>query len=1099
MNYKTKSRRSLRTALALCLFFVTTGLFAQIKVSGTVTDDTGEPLVGASVRLKGAKVLGMTDTHGSYKVTVPNQKSVITFSYIGLTSKEETVGTRTVINVKLNSANDLNEAVVVAYGTARKGDVTGALSTLRPNVKDAATNISVDAMLQGKVAGLVVNSSDGMLGAANSVTIRGANSLRGDNQPLYVIDNVPQASTGEFSSSGISGDYQVNANPLASLNPADIEDITVLKDASSTAIYGSRGANGVILITTKKGKQGKTKIDISANYTITQVRHLIDMIDLQQYAAYQNSRITDGRYLFYPQEDGSMRYVFSENLDDYKENPVQRYYDEATGGMVGNYDNIYYRNWQKEIYHTAFSQNYSLSVSGGLGKKATYFFSANFKDMNGTVKQTSLTQGDLRANVNADLTKRVKLAVQLSGSIRRNNMMAGGNSRGGATGAISRTALDYAPFERPDGDPTFSDENKTTVFSWLNDYVDKNDNKTFRGSLDLTWNILDNLRYDLRTGGAVVANDRKRWYGLQLYQGMNNQGLLSISDLDRNNYSIENVLNYNLKFKETARLDLTGGVTYERYKYTNKNTVGINFPDSLMGAREDGIGNAGSVTYFTPTQKDYQLMSFLGRANLSILDRYLITASLRADGSSKFAKGNRWGYFPSFALAWRMEQEPWLRHVDMLNQLKVRLSYGVTGNQSIDPYSTFSMYGSNMAYRYADGAGNTSDSYIITNLSNDNLKWEKTASWNGGLDFSFFRTRLSGTIDFYYKKTSDLLISRTLPGSAGFGTTYYNQGALTNKGMEFSLTVVPVDAGDWHWDITGNIGRNRTKITELGDGVGIDCGYLSTEAGGSHTKGYYGNSIGDHFGVANIFLEGMAPGLFFGYKTQGIVQTDDIITGEDGTTQIAYTAADGSTAYYSTFNGTTPKAGDVKFVDMNGDGKVDANDRTIIGDPNPGFTYGFSTNLSWKSLTLTMQFNGVHGRDVLNTNNRYVNTPGRQSNNITKEAYTHMWTADNPSNLYPSSLFEIGNYVMDRYVEDASYLRCSDITLNWVVPSSWARRIHCRTLSAYFSVKNAFVITDYSGYDPEVNSFAFDGLRPGIDMSSYPTPRQFVIGINIGL
>jgi len=1087
-----KSVLSLRVALLLCFGIAAMNVSAQINVSGKVTDDLNEPLMGVTIGIKGGKALGVTNADGAYKIVVPSKQTVLVFSYIGFNDKEETVGSRTVIDVKLgDNVQGLDEVVIVGYGTARKGDVTGALATLRPDAKEAATSLSVDGMLQGKVAGLVVNSSNGMLGAANSVTIRGANSLRGDNQPLYVIDNVPQASTGEFSASGISGDYQINANPLASLNPNDIEDITVLKDASSTAIYGSRGANGVILITTKRGKKGKVKVDVSANFSLAQVSHTIDMIDLNQYAAYKNSSITDGSYLFYPQEDGTMRYVFNDNLNDYKAQPIERVYDSETQSWSGNYDNIIYRNWQKEIYHTAFSQSYNVSLTGGIGSKATYFVSANFKDMNGTVKQTSLTQGDLRGNINWDISKRVKLAVQLSGSLRRNDMMAGGNSLGGATGAISRTALDYAPFERPDGDPTFEGENKTTVFSWLNDYVDKADNKTFRGSLNLTWNILDNLRYDLRAGGAVVSNDRKRWYGLQLYQGMNNQGYLSLSDLDRNNYSIENVLNYNLDFKDVGRLDLTGGATYEAYKYTNKNTIGIDFED--MSLRENGINNARNITYLTPTQKDYQLLSFLGRANFSLLDKYLFTASIRADGSSKFAKGHRWGYFPSAAIAWRVEQEPWMRQFSQLEQLKLRVSYGVTGNQSIDPYSTFSLYGNNASYHYADGKGNTSDSYIVTNLANNGLKWEKTTSWNAGADFSFFHSRLNGTIDVYYKKTSDLLISRTLPGSAGFASTYYNQGELSNKGVEFSLTVVPIDKGDWHWDVTGNIGINSTKIENLGLAES-DFGYLSTEAGGGYTIGYYGNSIGDHFGVGHIFLEGKAPSLFFGYKTQGVVQTADVT--DDG---IKYTAADGSTKYYTKFNGTTPKAGDVKFVDMNGDGIIDANDRTIIGDPNPDFTYGFSTRLSWKSLTLSMQFNGVQGRDVLNTNNRYVNTPGRQSNNITKKAYNNMWTTTNASNLYPSSLFEIGNYVMDRYVEDGSYLRCSDITLNWIVPSKWVKSLGLRSMSAYLSVKNAFIITDYSGYDPEVNSFAFDGLRQGVDMSSYPTPRQFVLGINVGI
>lgn len=1105
MNKKAKFLPSLRAAFLFCLFFTTIGMFAQVKVTGKVTDEKGDALYGVSVRVKGVSSSGVTDANGHYSVTAPSNKSVLVFSYIGYSSKEETIGSRNVINVKLgDNSFDLNEAVVVAYGTARKGDVTGALTTMKPKLEDAATNISVDAMLMGKVPGLVVNASDGMLGAANSVIIRGANSLRGDNQPLYVIDNVPQASTGEFSSSGISGDYQVNSNPLMSLNPNDIEDITVLKDASSTAIYGSRGANGVILITTKKGKTGKLKVDVSANYTLTQVTRLIDLMDLYQYAAYQNSRISDGNYLYYPQDDGSMRYVYSEDLDAYKKNPLLKYTDPLTGEdgkyidpetgeeVEGNYTNIVYRNWQKAIYHTAFSQSYNVNLSGGIGKKHTYFVSLGFKDLHGTVKETALTQGDVRANFNFNFSEKLTLAVQLNGSLRRNNMMAGGNSRGGATGAISRTALDYAPFERPNDDPTFTDENKTTIFSWINDYVDKNDNRTLRGSFDFGWKILPNLRYDLRAGGAMVAQDRKRWYGLELYQGMNNQGLLSISDMNRSNYSVENVLNYNLEFKDLGHLDVTAGATYEKYKYTNKNTVGIDFAEENMYKREEGIEFSRNVTYYTPTQKDYQLMSFLGRVNFSLLDKYLFTFSLRADGSSKFAKDNRWGYFPSGAVAWRMEQEEFMKNLEWLNQLKLRVSYGATGNQSIDPYSTFAMYGTNASYHYADGNGNRQDSYIVTNLANNSLKWEKTTSWNEGIDFSFFRSRINGTIDVYQKKTSDLLIQRTLPGSAGFSYTYYNQGSLTNKGVELSLTVVPVETDDWNWSVSGNISFNKSKITDLGLD-GFDCGYLSTEAGGGYTNGYYGNSIGDHFGVANIFLEGEAPGLFFGYKTQGIVQTDDVT--DEG---IRYTNAAGETAYYKTFNGTAQKAGDVKFVDMNGDGVVDENDRTIIGDPNPDFTYGFSTSLSWKQFTLSAQFTGVSGRDVLNTNNRYVNTPGRQSSNLTKEAFNNMWTVDNPSNLYPSSQFEIGNYVMDRYVEDGTYLRCSDITLSWKAPQSIVKALSARSLSAYFTVKNAFIITDYSGYDPEVNSFAFDGLRRGIDMSSYPTPRQFILGLSLG-
>ncbi len=1067
-------RQKLFNVFLTCLLCLTTTAAAYahqpVKVTGKVIDSTNEGLHGVNVSVKGGSLGTITDIDGNYKIDVPNSKSVLVFSFIGYETQEIAVGNKTVINVTMKDDTQLlDEVVVVGYGSARKGDVTGALTSLRPDPNDAAKANSLDNLLSGKVAGLVVNSTSSAVGSASSVTIRGASSLRGDNQPLYVIDNVPQASTGEFSSSGISGDFQINQDPLSSLNPADIEDITILKDASSTAIYGSRGANGVILITTKKGKSGKAKVNASATFTIANTTNLMNMINLEEYANYANSRIQDDAVPFHI-VGNEVRYVFNGSYDKYDPNNPE------------TYNVVNYRNWQKEIYTSAFSQNYSLSLNGG-SDKITYYISANFKDINGTVKQTSLKQGDLRANLSAEVSKAVKIDLSLSGALRQNDMMAGGNTLGGSTGAISRTALDYAPFEMPEGDPSFNNENKTTVFSWLNDYVDVTADKTFKASLDLTWKINKFFRYNLRTGGNLNINERKRWYGLQLYQGMNNQGLLALSDLNKNNVSVENILNYSTKLKSFATLDATVGVTYEDYNFLNKNTTGNNF--TFFEMRENGLHMAGNVNNAQPIQKDYQLVSYLGRANLSIFDKYLITASLRADGSSKFAKGSRWGYFPSASLAWRMEQEEFMKNISWLSQLKIRVSYGVTGNQSIDPYSTFSMYGSNSNLYYADGSGNAQTAFTVTNLSNNSLKWEKTASWNGGVDFGLFNSRLSGTLDVYQKKTTDLLISRTLPGSAGFGSTYYNQGSMKNTGVELSLNAQIVDKKDWKWSLSGNIGFNKSKISELGL-LPSDFGFLGENIG------YYGNSIGDHFGVGHIFLEGKAPGLFFGYVTQGIVQPEDIT--DQG---VKYIKKDGTVGYYQTFNKVTPVAGDIKFVDNDGDGDVNVNDRDIIGDPNPDFTYGFSTSISWKNLSLSAAFTGVQGRDILNTNNRYINTPGTKSNNLTRKAFQNMWTESNHSNLYPSSTFVVQNYVMDRYVEDGSYLRCSDITLNYVLPKVWMKKIGFQNASVYASVKNAFIITDYSGYDPEVNSFAFDGLRPGVDMSSYPTPRSFIFGLNL--
>lgn len=1069
-------RQKLFNVFLTCLLCLTTTAAAlaqqTVKVTGKVIDNTNEGVPGVNVQVKGGSLGTITDIDGNYKIDVPNSKSVLVFSFIGYETQEIAVGNKTVINVTLKDDTQLlDEVVVVGYGSARKGDLTGALTSIRPDANDAAKATSIDNLLSGKIAGLVVNSSSSAVGSASSVTIRGASSLRGDNQPLYVIDNVPQASTGEFASSGISGDFQINQDPLSSLNPADIEDITVLKDASSTAIYGSRGANGVILITTKKGKQGKTKVNASATFTIANTAKLMDMINLEEYASYANSRIKDNLYPFYLVGD-EVRYVFNGSYDKYNPNDPE------------TYNVVNYKNWQKEIYSSAFSQNYSLSLNGG-SDKVTYYISANFKDINGTVKQTSLKQGDLRANLSAEISKAVKIDLSLSGALRQNDMMAGGNTLGGSTGAISRTALDYAPFEMPENDPNFNNENKTTVFSWLNDYVDVTDDKSFKASMDLTWKINKFFRYNLRAGGNLNINDRKRWYGLQLYQGMNNQGLLSLSNLNKSNVSVENLLNYNTKIKSIATLDATAGVTYEDYNFLNKNTTGNDF--TFFEMRENGLHMASNVTNAQPIQKDYQLVSYLGRVNVSFLDKYLVTASFRADGSSKFAKGSRWGYFPSASLAWRMEQEEFMKNLTWLSQLKVRVSYGVTGNQSIDPYSTFSMYGSNSNLYYADGSGNSLTAFSVTNLSNNSLKWEKTASWNAGVDFGVLNSRLSGTVDVYQKKTTDLLISRSLPGSAGFSSTYYNQGSLTNKGVEISLNAQIIDGKEWKWSVMGNIGFNKGEISELGL-LPSDFGYLGENVG------YYGNSLGDHFGVAHVFMEGKAPGLFFGYVTQGIVQPEDIT--DQG---VKYTKKDGSIGYYKTVNKAIPVAGDIKYVntDEDEDGDINVNDRDIIGDPNPDFTYGFSTTVSWKDISLSAIFNGVQGRDILNTNNRYINTPGIRSNNITRKAFQNMWTESNHSNLYPSSVYTVPNAVLDRYVEDGSYLRCADITLSYVLPKVWLSKIGFQNASVYASVKNAFIITNYSGYDPEVSSFTFDGLRPGVDMSSYPSPRSFIFGLNL--
>lgn len=1070
-------KKNLFNVFLVCVFCVAAipDMFAQqIKVTGKVTDSTNEGMPGVNVQVKGTATGTITDFDGNYSIDVPDSKSTLVFSFIGYVTQQVPVGGKKVLNVQLkDDTQTLDEVVVVAYGTARKSDLTGATASLRPDANDASKTASFNNLLQGKVAGLNVTSSMAAPGAASSVTIRGANSLRGDNQPLYVIDNVPQSSTGEFAESAMGGgDFQIAQDPLSALNPADIEDITVLKDASATAIYGSRGANGVIIITTKKGKAGKAKVNVTANFTIADARNLHNMLNLEQYAAYANMKANAGEEKYYPQANGEMHYVYGENLDKYKKDPTNPEY----------YRVLSYKNWQKEAYSSAFSQVYSASVSGG-SDAMTYYVSGGFKDIKGIVSNTGIKQGDLRANLTANLSKSVIMALALNGSIKQNDMMTGGNTTGGIAGSLARTVLDTAPYEIPADDPTLQTDMdaKTTVYSWRDDYDDITDDKSFGGSLDLKWNICKYLSYNLRAGGNVNINERARWYGMQLTIGANDQGVLAMANLNKTNYNIENLLNLNIDLAKGIHLGATAGVTYDGHTFLNKNVKGTRF--SNFDLRTKGLHLASVKTHEQPTQKDYQLLSYLGRINLSAYDKYLLTASVRADGSSKFKKGNRWSYFPSFSLAWRMEQEEFMKNINWLNQMKIRLGFGVTGNQGINPYATFSDY--SQIIDYAKATGDQILAMAVSNLQNDGLKWERTSSWNVGFDFAFFNSRLSGSVDVYQKKTNDLLISRSLPASSGFASVMLNQGSLKNKGVEISLNGdILRNLNGWSWSLGGNIGFNKSKIGDLGFAP-TDFGTLK------NVRGYQGTSIGDHFGIANLFIAGEAPGLFFGYKTQGIIQPEDIVDGK-----VAYTAADGSTKYYSSSVANDLGAGNIKAVDMNEDGVVDEKDKTILGNPNPDFTYGFQTRIAWKDLSVSASFNGVHGNQILNTNIRYY-TPSRQAGNLTQEAFRNIWTEENHSNLYPSATANVKNVVYDRYIEDGSYLRCSDITLNYTLPKSWMKKIGFQNIGVFASVKNAFVITNYSGYDPEINSFAFDGLRPGIDMNAFPSQRSYVFGLNV--
>ena len=1086
-----------RYIVLLCMLVVASASFAQIIVKGTVKGEDNLSIPGVNVLIKGTTNATVTDLDGKFSISVPSEKSVLVFSFVGMKSQDVAVGKNRNLEIVLKENSEvLDEVVVIGYGTMKKSDLTGAVSSFRPDEKDVAKVASIDNLLQGKIAGLSVGASTEAPGAASSVTIRGANSLRGDNQPLYVIDNIPQASAGEFANSGNDGTFTIASNPLSSLNPADIESIEVLKDASATAIYGSRGANGVILITTKRGKSGKPTVTASANFTLANAARLLEMMNLKEYAI---GRMVFGGKAANAVGDDWMLQITNPETGQLEWNDSYQYYIDGNdiyrklgenSKLPGKWRLLNPIDWQKEIYSTAFSQNYSLTVNGG-SDKITYFTSASYKNIEGLVQGTGLRQGDVRVNLNADLSKSVKIALSLNGSLKENDMMSGGNTTGGATGAVSNVALYSAPYVRTEEEMELETPNladRATVWTWVDDYDDKTTEKAFRGSLDLTWQICKFLSYNLRTGGNIAIQDRDRWFNITLWDGAAQNGYLTQTDFNRSNYSVENVLQFNHKVQGIVDINAVAGLTYDDYNSLNTLVVGNNF--DVYDFRSNGLHMAGNTEVKQPIQSDYQLLSFLARANLSFLDgRYLLTASIRGDGSSKFLKGNRWAYFPAATVAWRMEQEKFMKDVRWVDQLKLRAGYGETGSQSIDPYSTFASYGSSFVNtpqgatkpgQSANGSGDKLIGVVVDKLPNDALKWERTRSYNVGIDFSFFQYRLGGTIDLYSKTTNDLLIQKDLPPSTGYKSIVINQGSLRNKGVEITLNGDIVRTKNFTWKLSGNIAFNQPEI--------LDFGLPEKEWGtGQYWKAYMGNSIGDHFGEANIFIAGRAPGLFYGYETDGIIQEND-----------PYLQKVTNTSSINTL-----KPGNLKFVDQNGDGVINEKDRVILGNPNAKFNYGFQTDFTWKDLTFSMTFNGVYGNDILNTNNRYFKLPSNSSSMVYKDSFYNMWRGDNPwigayaSNTIPSFSSVTPKVVIDEYIEDGSFLRCSDITLGYNLPKKIVSKIGFKSVGIYASVKNAFLITKYTGYDPEVNSFAFDGTRPGIDVSSYPHTRSYIFGLNV--
>jgi TonB-dependent starch-binding outer membrane protein SusC len=1004
-------------------------------IEGEVINEQNEPLIGASVVVRGTTKGTVTGDDGKYKLTVTTEdkKKVLVFSFVGHQTLEEPIKSRNIVNVILKEGEALSEVVVVGYGSMKKSDLTGAVTTIKTKASDATQFNSVDGLMRGRAAGVQVVQAGGDPGGAISVKIRGVNSLRGDNEPLYVVDgvimnNVTSDNNDPFASKTANSGQSAQSG-LTGINPQDIESIEVLKDASATAIYGSRGANGVVMITTKQGK-GKPTATFTSTLEMARASKKLNMLDAKGYGKYINDI-------------------------------------EVLNGRVAKFglDTLQNADWQSELQRTSIRHNNRLTVSGSSkDDKTKYYFAAGYLGNEGIVKNSALNQGDLKINFSQDFSSRLKFNLTLSGIANENLMALSTEPLGGGDNSFIVKMLVGSPIRNSVVDNTDPSTPYDNPLSWLKDYEDIANEKRILSGIGLVYKINDVFSYKLALAGDYRTKERKRWFGKTTFSGKNANGSLGLSQYDRTFYQVENLLLFKKKIQSNSKLDGVIGVTYDNENIKRSSVINENFFTEDL--RTEGFGFGQLIYPFLRDRTGVEVFSTLARATYNVNEKYLLTVSGRADGTSKFSRDNKFSFFPAAALAWRVSEESFLKNSKLINSLKFRVGYGRSGNQAIAPYGTFARYGQVNAV-----SGNTVlVGSVPTNIQNNNLKWETTDQFNSGIDFSILRDRLTGTVDAYYKKTYDLLQVFNLPTSAGFGTVLKNIGTVENKGIELSLTGHIIRRGAMNLNLSGNIAFNRNQI--------LDLGLPEAKFGTYNWEAYIGGKVsnGTFFkDPANVFVVGQPIGLFYGYQTNGVFQT-----GEDISKVKQF--------------GTAVLPGDLKIVDVNKDGDINPDDKVIIGNPNPKFVYGFNSSFNYGNFNFDVFFNGVYGNQIVNGSLFRIGNPnGNNLSNILASTYEGAWTAANQTNN-PRVGYNNLNLI-DRYVEDGSFLRLATTTLGYNF--LFKKKTGIRSLTVNLIGKNLFTFTKYSGFDPEVNSFSFDGGKIGIDWGSYPNLRSVSLGFNI--
>ncbi len=1054
----------MRLFLLFIALFITNLSYAQQNVSGTVKDDTGETIPGATILELNSSNGVVTDIDGNFSISVSGSEAVLRISFLGYETQEITVGARSVIDVILaTDLQELEEVVVVGYGTVRKSDLTGAVSSVELSENEAREFSTVDQILQGRAAGVQVTQNAGSPGSGISVRIRGTNSLRGNNEPLYVVDGVIISSAGEDvnPAGGVGNSGQEVQNGLNGLNPRDIESIEVLKDASATAIYGSRGANGVVLITTKKGLSGKRKINLFLNSGVRMMEdQRYDVLSGVDFARYQNEVQT--------MNYNSARYsIEGDNV-----------YPILSDGSLASTPAVLH-DWQDEIYQMTEHYNFGGSVSGG-DSDGSYYLSFGYTDQKGLVENSRFQSGDIRYNFDKKITEKLKVDARFSGFYSNLDFAESGDLIGANQSSV-RSILSNVPITNDEMEEYGNYLNTTTPLGWVEDFDDESVESRFLGSVTLTYDLpVKGLKYELRAGGNMRSKERRRFWGLNTFQGKAGNGALQISNLNTTSYQVNNLLRFNRSFNKKHRLNAVAGFTWDSRDSDTKIFAVEDFVTTALTTQQPLLGQLNSTPLATGAS-DTRLISYLGRANYTFNNKYVLTSTLRVDGVSKFSEENRYGYFPSFSLAWRLVQESFIDNLNVFDDLKLRAGWGQIGNHGIRPYATLSNYASNTNVLYGNTDNGVDIPIFLQNIANPDLKWETTEQVNLGLDFAFFESKVTATVDVYSKLTKDLLQNVPIPLSSGFLNVQVNRGEIENKGIEASLNAILLGNKDFTLSIGGNIAFNKTKLKNLGlppSSILVDGSYQQLPF-------YEGNNVsrGNIFKYApNVFIEGQESSLFYGFETNGIYQVNNPLPGG------------GIARIYDPLDDNPPEfwAGDYRIIDQNGDGVIDLQDRTIIGNPNPDFVYGINLDFSYKNLSLRILANGVYGNDIANGNLLQLNTPeGISYSNITTTAYNNAWRPERTSNTTPRIGYNTnGSIAMpDWIIEDGSFLRISNINLGYQFDK----------VNIYVSAQNLFTFTGYSGYNPEVTSFLYDGLRNGVDWNGQPNARKFLIGLNFNL